>query len=124
MKQDIYTHYVIEAMRLFAAQGKPSAAELRNRRSGATPAQLPGILDMTAVRAAYDRISHEPNGEFLARCVDLIYFSHPQNLLTRNSITQRIQGAVFDLGASESTIYRALKRMRYLVAEERGLRRD
>lgn len=148
MKKDNIRDYATEAFRFYAACGRLTAEQLKQRvyediysrqkreylRSGS------GMLSDTtayAVMAAEDAM-RDMRAEFediiavektlqrltqpQRQAVELVYFINPEQPLERNDISERVHRAELEIPASERSIYGWLYRARKIFAEERGLR--
>ena len=82
------------------------------------------MLDLEAVRHMLDRLKSEENGPISVRCVEAVYLSDPNRIRSRGEITIRVRKVARDLGICTSYVYKALRRARCIVAEERNLRPD
>ena len=122
MRKTNYRDYVVEAMQYYARCGKPNETCIRKLRFTANPKEEPNIRDLEAVERALRRLGSEEYGERGAKAVQMVYFVSPHTSLKRNDITERVHGAAGALHTCESMVYASLRRMRDLVAEERGLR--
>lgn len=124
MNKDNYRDYVADAYRYFALCGKPDVNELRRLRTALPQNYRGGLTDLEAVRRVLGRLDFEPNADDWHRCLEIVYFSHPRRSPTRGALTDRVRMAAMELCVSESTVYRMLRRLRTLLALERGLRID
>lgn len=124
MNKDNYRDYVADAYRYFAQCGKPNNSELRQLRTALPNGYRGGLSDLEAVSRVLERLALEPDGETWVRCLDIVYFSHPRRSPTRGALTERVRIAALSLAVSEATVYRMLRRLRTLLAMERGLRID
>ncbi len=124
MYKDNYRDYVAEAYRYYALCGKPDAGELRRLRSAQSANYRGGMADLEAVVRVLERIDYEQDADIWKRCLDIVYFSNPRHSAVRGAITDRVRFASTELCISESTVYRILRRLRLLLAMERGLRVD
>ncbi len=124
MNRDNYRDYVADAYRYYALCGKPDAAELRRLRTSQTQNYRGGMADLEAVLRVHERLELEPEAQLWRRCLEIVYFSNPKHSPTRGALTDRVRFASLELCISESTVYRMLRRLRLLLAMERGLRVD
>ncbi len=122
MKKENYCSYVIDAFRYYAACDRPTGGQLRALKDVLRPEQRGALLDLEAVDRVISKLKWEMDGEQLLRCLELVYFACPHTQLTRGVISERVVFACGELGLSESSIYRALRRLRLMMAIERGLR--
>lgn len=148
MKKDNIRDYATEAFRFYAACGRLTAEELRQKvkeeiyrqsrreyfRGGSG---MPSDATAYAAIAAEDAV-REMQAEFadilavekvLQRlnrqqrmAVEIVYFAEPERPLERNDISNRVHRAELEIPASERSIYGWLYRARRIFAEERGLR--
>ena len=122
LKKDNCHDYVSEAYRYYALCGCPDGERLRRMRLEASEFQRADFQDLEAVCRVIDRVRSEPDGSVTLRCMELVYFSQPRVSLTRGLITERVLAASNELCVSESAVYRMMKRLRHMLAVERGLR--
>lgn len=124
MKKDNCHDYVSEAFRYYALCGCPDGERLRRIRHETTEWQRADFQDLEAVCRVIDRIRTEPDGDTTLRCMEMVYFSQPRVSPTRGIISERVLAAAGELCLSESAVYRTMKRLRRMLAVERGLRID
>lgn len=124
MNKDNYRDYVADAYRYYALCGRPDAGELRRMRTAQAHNYRGGMADLEAVQRVLDRLEYEPDAGMWKRCLDIVYFSNPKHSPARGALTDRVRFASLELCVSESTVYRMLRRLRLLLAMERGLRVD
>ncbi len=124
MNRDNYRDYVSDAYRYYALCGKPDQNELRVLKSSQMQNYRGGIADLEAVARVLDHLELEQDAEMWKRCLDIVYFTDPRHAPTRGVLTDRVRYASIELCVSESTIYRMMRRLRMLLAMERGLRVD
>lgn len=124
MKKDNYRDYVVEAMRYYAACEHPDAASLERLRKVLPAESTACFRDLEAVEHMLHRLKNEEYGITGVRCVEIVYFASPNHVPSRHEITDRVSAAAHELCICESTVYKALRRARTLVALERGLRVD
>ncbi len=124
LKKDNCHDYVSEAFRYYAQCGCPNGERLRAMRLNTAEWQRADFLDLEAVCRVVDRIKTEPDGITTLRCLELIYFKQPKAAPTRGNVSERVAAAADELCLSESAVYRIMKRLRYMLAVERGLRID
>lgn len=148
MRKDNIRDYATEAFRFYAACGKLTAEQLKQRvyediysrqkreylRSGSgmhsdtTAYAVMAAEDaMRDMRAEFeDIIAVEKTLQRLTQpqrqAVELVYFINPEQPLERNDISERVHRAELEIPASERSIYGWLHRARKIFAEERGLR--
>ena len=121
MYKDNYHDYVVGAMRCYALCGCPSEEELMRRRS-VLPEEK--YYDLMAVERMLYRLGREEYGHLGVRCVETVYLSSPSEILSHGEITRRVVFASREAYICETSVYKALRRARALVAMERGLRID
>lgn len=124
MKKDNFRDYVCEAFRYYAQCGCPDSDQLKKLRLNANEWQRGGISDLEAVYRVIKRLKGEPDGWIAIKCLELVYFTQPSAPPSRGSIMQRVAVASSELCMSEAGIYRILRRLRMMLALERGLRID
>ena len=124
MNKDNYRDYVADAYRYYALCGMPDAGELRRLRTSQEQKYRGGMADLEAVLRVLDRLEYEQDAHLWRRCLEIVYFSNPRRSPTRGALTDRVRFASLELCVSESTVYRMLRRLRLLLAMERGLRVD
>lgn len=122
MKTNNYRDYVVEAMRYYAYCGAPGDADLRKLKDSLLKSEHSSYYDLEAVHSAMKRLESEEYGSLAVECVRMVYFVSPTKPPARNEISARVSSAAKALFIGESTVYRALRRARTLVALERGLR--
>lgn len=122
MNKNNYRDYVTEAYRYYAMCGKPDSAALRQVRTVLPPNCRGSIADLEAVARVLDRLEYEEESELMKQCLDMVYFADPRRTPGRGVISSRVGCAAVELSVSESTVYRILRRLRLLLAVERGLR--
>lgn len=124
MNKDNYRDYVADAYRYYALCGMPDAGELRRLRTAQEQRYRGGMADLEAVQRVLERLEFEQDAHMWKRCLEIVYFSNPRHSPTRGALTDRVRFASLELCVSESTVYRMLRRLRLLLAMERGLRVD
>lgn len=124
MNKDNYRDYVADAYRYYALCGKPDAAKLRKLRTAQSHDYKGGMADLEAVVRVLERLDYEQDADIWKRCLDIVYFANPKHSADRGALTDRVRFASIELCISESTVYRMLRRLRLLLAMERGLRVD
>ncbi len=124
MKKDNYRDYVCEAYRYYAQCGCPDSEQLRQLRLNANEWQRANVSDLEAVYRVIQRLRSEPDGWLARQCLERVYLHPSQSAFSRGSISQRVALAARELSISESVVYRILRRLRLLLALERGLRID
>lgn len=148
MKKDNIRDYATEAFRFYAACGKLTSEQLKqkvyddiytaskkefNRSGSGTPSDATAW----AVMKAEDAIK-EMQAEFediLAvektmlqlnkhqrKAVEIVYFTEPEKDLEKGDISDRVHKAELTIPASERSIYRWLFKARKFFAKERGMR--
>ncbi|HBF65233.1 MAG TPA: hypothetical protein DDW34_05165 [Clostridium sp.] len=148
MKKDNIRDYATEAFRYYAACGRKTADECKDKvkeiiyeqssreivRSGSGTHS-----DSTAYRAMEgEDASCEMAAEFLdiiavektlmqltehqRAAVEIVYFTDAKKELEKGDISTRVHRAEIEIPASGMSIYRWLKSARYIFAKERGLR--
>lgn len=122
MNKDNYRDYVTEAYRYYAMCGKPRSRELSQVRSVLPSNSQGAIADLEAVTRVLERLEYEEDPELMKRCLDIVYFTDPRHYPGRGVLSARVNYAAMELSVSESTVYRVLRRLRLLLAIERGLR--
>lgn len=124
MNRDNYRDYVVDAYRYYALCGRPDSIQLRQLRNVLPQNCRGGLADLEAVQRVLQRLELEPDAELWKRCLDIVYFSNPRRSTTRGAMSDRVHFASMELCISESTVYRMMRRLRMLLAMERGLRID
>ena len=124
MKKDNYRDYVVEAMRYYAACDCPDEDALKKIRSVLPPDGTACYRDLEAVQRMLYRLRNEEYGQPGVRCVEIVYLSSPSHTPSRGEVAKRVNIASSELSMCESSVYKALRRARTLVALERGLRVD
>ncbi|MBQ9994092.1 MAG: hypothetical protein IJP17_05210 [Clostridia bacterium] len=124
MKKDNYRDYVTDAFRYYALCGRPDSDQLRRLRTVAPQNMRGALSDLEAVSRVINRLNTEPDGEDELHCLELVYFAQPQYYPSRGAITERVRATADKLCMSEASVYRHLRRLRLLMALERGLRID
>lgn len=149
MKKDTIRDYATEAFRFYASCGKLSANDIKERiyktiaedyrRVKEVNIKDSNFFDSTAIKAIQideevsrlkaefeDIIAAEKTLERLShnerQAVDIVYFTDANKPICKNDISSRVHKAELIIPASESTIYRYLKKARTIFARERGLR--
>lgn len=141
MKKDFIRDYVTEAFRLYAAMGKPTYEEAREKvfqtelmkRKDFDPAvavqqaeiavdkKEPMLLDILAVDKTIELLERGEKSH-IAAAVKEIYFVYPLQPLHRGDISCRVRRYSLQCPTDERTVYRWLKEARLLCAAVRGLR--
>ncbi len=141
MKKDFTRDYAIEAFRLYAAMGKPTYDEAKEKiykkalndcefkdpetanlaAEGAVNKETPLLLDILAVQSTLEMLCRGNKGH-IARAVAEVYFVQPEQPLRRGDITMRVRRHSLTAFASERNVYLWLKEARLLFAATRGLR--
>ena len=122
MNKNNYRDYVTEAYRYYAMCGKPNAAELRQVSAMLPAGCKASIADLDAVTRVLERLETEEDPDLMKQCLDIVYFTDPKRVPGRGIVSNRLDFAAMELSVSEATVYRALRRLRLLLALERGLR--
>ena len=122
MKKENFTSYVADAMRYYALCGCPDAEALRELRAVLPLNGFAGFRDLEAVHNMLYRLEREEYGPAAVRCVQAVYFVDPKHEPTRKELTERVSSVSQELKIAETSVYKALRRARVLVALERGLR--
>lgn len=147
LKKDNIRDYATEAFRFYAACGRLTAEQLKQKvyediysqqkweylRGGNMPSDSTAYAVMAAedamrdMRAEFeDIIAVEKTLQRLTQpqrqAVELVYFINPEQPLERNDISERVHRAELEIPASERSVYGWLYRARKIFAEERGLR--
>ena len=122
MNKDNYRDYVTEAYRYYAMCGKPDQMEVRQVKNVLPPHCRGGLADLEAVNRVIERLRYEPDGDMMLRCMEIVYFTDPKHMASRGEMSSRVGRAAMELNTSESTVYRSMRRLRLLMAIERGLR--
>ncbi len=122
MSKDNFRDYVADAYRYYALCGKPDREELRVLRSAQD--YRGGLADLEAVSRVLEHLELEQDAKMWKRCLEIVYFTDPRRVPNRGILTDRVRFASIQLCVSESTIYRMMRRLRMLLAMERGLRVD
>lgn len=151
MKKSHLRDYATNAFRLYAAEGKPTHDELRERifrriLAEITPPEVSGggvskpteqeimaaekrlddyaayLQDIAAVERTVDILQRDVRGQFILECLDEVYFKSPNIPLRRGDIHDRVVAAMHKLYiGSENTVYSALRKAVRIFARERGL---
>ncbi len=122
MNKDNYRDYVTEAYRYYALCGRPTELEVKQVRDILPPNCRGAVADLEAAARVMGRLELEPEGELMKGCLDRVYLADPRRTPGRGAISERVVRASMELCVSESTVYRILRRLRLLMAIERGLR--
>lgn len=121
-KRKIYEEALEEQSKFEKGSGvsKPTEAAIM-RAEIAVNAKLAEIKDMEAVEKtiAEFKATAKP---YIARAIEHVYFKDADIDIMSGDIQDRVHRAVLDLPASESSIYRYLRKAREIFAENRGLR--
>lgn len=75
------------------------------------------LLDILAVEKTLARLSPP-----MKRAVEIVYFTRPQEPITKGELSGRVHQAEIEIPASERNIYYWLREARRIFAQERGLR--
>ena len=151
MQKDHIRDYATSAFRLYAAHGKPTRDQLRQRlydealeeskreivhvRGISNPTQTAinqaeiavinkraELEDIEAVERTMTALAENPNSAVIAKVIEMVYFVAPKKQLKKGDISDRVHKAELAIPASERQIYRWLKQARGFFAMERGLR--
>jgi len=111
--------------------------EIQTKGSGGSPTEsmlieaermisdkMAEIKDMEAIETTLRQIAvmRFGQGELITKAVEFVYFKDPTKELIKGDIYNRVHMAEIFIPASESSIYRGLKKARDIFAIERGLR--
>lgn len=148
MKKDSIRDYATEAFRFYAACGKLTSEQLKQKVYDeiytASKKEfyhggrgMPTDATAYAVMAAEGAL-HDMEAEFRdivavektlmqlrrqqKRAVEIVYFEEPNKPLEKGTISDRVHKAEQEIPASERSIYEWLARARRIFAKERGLR--
>lgn len=148
LRKDIIRDYATEAFRYYAACGRLTSDQLKEKVYQQIYEQSKkefghrGIIGYSD-RTAYAVIKAEEavaqmQAEFedilavertlaqvnhcVKEAVEIVYFTEPEKELERWDISNRVQKAVMKIHASERTVYYWLHKARKIFAKERGLR--
>lgn len=143
MKKDHIRDYATEAFRFYAkSKGKDEyikylmADITRNKGSGVCSPTESALLskekiiesrasefaDIEAVDKVLLILSQTSQGYYMRKAIEMVYFKDCDEDIVKGEISGRIHYAELHIPASESQIYRWLRKARRLFAEERGLR--
>ena len=81
------------------------------------------LADLEAVDKTLNILAYITSGREMRQAVEHVYFKDCWRDLQRGDIKTRVHFAEINIPASERQIYRWLKRVRDIFAEERGLRK-
>lgn len=153
MKKSHLRDYATNAFRLYAAEGKPTHDELRERifrriLAEITPPEVSGggvsnpteqeimaaekrlddyaayLQDIAAVERTVDILQRDMRGKLVLDCLELVYFEDPDKPIRKGDIQDRVVRAARRLYISEETVYRMLRKTVRIFALERGLNED
>jgi len=111
--------------------------EVKTKGSGGSPTEammievenmisfkMAEIKDMEAVESTIKQLESMRFNQGLAiiQAIEIVYFKDPYRELVKGQLTSRVLTAVDSIPASESFIYRGLRKARDIFAIERGLR--
>lgn len=99
---------------------KPTEAAIM-RAENAVNDKISEIYDMEAVDQVIAELKVNYKNE-IAEAINIVYFTNPNNQLKKGDIQERVVQASMNVGLSEASIYRGLKKARILFAKRRGLR--
>lgn len=145
MIKDNIRDYAVGAFRFYAKLGKPTYEEYKrkmynyavsvykdNDLLSETEKEIkaqklfqglkPEIEDIRAVESVMKKLEKNPDAAPLKRIVEIVYFQNPGDKYERSDITYRVHKAEIEAAVSEAGVYRYLKKVRIMFAEERGLR--
>lgn len=117
MKKDNYKTYSISAFKVYSACGKPCIHELED-----CPFSGPFIEDLAAVGRTIEYFEGAAGGEDVLACLREVYFTHPEELDEKGTVTLRVRRASQRLSISEAGVYRNLHNACLVFARIRGLR--
>ena len=150
MKKNHLRDYATNAFRLYAAEGRPTHDELRERifqriLTEITPPEVSGggisnpteqqimtaqkrlddyeayLQDIAAVERTVGMLQNKPEGKIILDCLAAVYFKDPQEPLRRGDIHDRVLQAARSLYISVETVYRMLRKAVQIFSLERGL---
>lgn len=148
LRKDIIRDYATEAFRYYAACGRLTSDQLKEKVYQQIYEQskkefghrgVIGYSDKTAyavikaeeavaqMQAEFeDILAVERTLEQVNKCVkeavEIVYFTEPKKELQKGDISMRIHKASIQIPTSEQSVYRWLKKARNIFAKERGLR--
>lgn len=111
--------------------------EIKTKGSGGSPTEammieaenmisfkMAEIKDMEAVESTLRQLESMRfnQGTAIIQAIEIVYFKDPYKELVKGQLTERVSIAVDNIPASESFIYRSLRKARDIFAIERGLR--
>jgi len=111
--------------------------EIKTKGSGGSPTEammieaenmisfkMAEIKDMEAVESTLRQLESMrfSQGIAIIQAIEIVYFKDPYKELIKGQLTSRVQIAIDSIPASESFIYRGLRKARDIFAIERGLR--
>ncbi len=112
------THdYCISAFRLYSLCGCPKQNDIKE-----LDIKDPSIEDLSAVSKTIDELMGETDGKDVINCLKAVYFTRPDELCQKGTVTLRVRKASDTLAMSEATVYRNLQKARRVFAHNRGLR--
>lgn len=121
-KQKIYDEALEQQKRLEGKSGIGSPTEAAIiRAEAAVDEKLAEIKDMEAVEMTLAEL-HARAMPYIVQAIKIVYFNDAGKELEPGDISLRVHAAELDIPASESSIYRYLRKARILFAEHRGLR--
>lgn len=150
MKKSHLRDYATNAFRLYAAEGRPTHDELRERifqriLTEITPPEVSGggisnpteqqimtaqkrlddyeayLQDIAAVERTIGMLKDKPEGKIILNCLAAVYFKDPQEPLHRGDIHGRVVQTARELYISVETVYRMLRKAVQVFSLERGL---
>ena len=151
MKKDNIRDYATEAFRLYAALGKPSYDDIKEKiyqyaLREERKAEVKGggiskpteqslinaqravdefeatLSDILAVENTLKMLSLRDNGMEIKKAVEIVYFTEPKRPIRKNEISERVHMAEIAIPTTEPTVYRYLKIARNIFGIERKLR--
>lgn len=141
MKKDPTRDYVTEAFRFYAASGRPTYMQARERvyrsglleRTGDPPEtanmyaqsmverHTPALLDIFAVNKTLEMLD-KGGKRAIIEVIEIVYLEEANKPIRKKDISDRVRYASLSIPADERTIYRWLKEARLLCAAVRGMR--
>ncbi len=151
MKKDNIRDYATEAFRLYAALGRPSYDDIKEKiyqyaLREERKAEVKGggiskpteqslinaqravdefeatLLDVMAVENTLKLLSLRDNGMEIIKAVEIVYFTEPMREIRKGEISDRVHRAEMSIPASERTVYYYLEIARNVFAIERKIR--
>lgn len=103
-----------------AGISKPTEAAIM-RAEKAVEEKIAEIMDMEAVEKVIAELKCKRDYEII-QAIEEVYFINPEEELNLGDIQNRVKIASLKIPASESSVYRWLKKSRQSFSEKRGLR--